>query len=97
MLVRVHDYYIFDLAEESFLDISLLLTGFAGRDAIAGLILWNDETGERLATSFEQGALSQEIDGVFPAGVYPVGVAGSRTPEQRVTYNLRWEAGDEDT
>ncbi|MCZ6789043.1 MAG: hypothetical protein O7D33_03720 [Chloroflexi bacterium] len=97
VLVRVHDYYIFDLAEESFVDIALLLTGAAETDATVGLILWNDETDERLGTSFEQGALHQEVDGTFPAGVYLVGVSGLQTPDEGVTYNLRWEAGKEDT
>ncbi len=54
LLIRVHDYYIFDLLEAAFVDVSLVIAGVDATYITVGLILWNNETGQRLATSFNE-------------------------------------------
>ena len=56
-------------------------------DFHVGLLLWDNENGELLASAFEPG-LSNSIRMVLPVGVYRIGVTALDTLRGRVEYAL---------
>ena len=89
LLVGAEDHYLFDLAEDSLIEVSLLLGADLRQGVNVGLLLWDHETGQPVATTFDPGNISIGINTPLSGGVYRIGVSALETPRGRINYTLR--------